>query len=557
MYILFHYTNGTTTTLQLFYFVALFFLLISIDKLLGKPNVNFKFLGYGIITLSTLESFYCLSQFLGIFSSQSKLFAVTGSWVNPNVVAQFLAITIPFFLYLLQFQFKKIILSCLGIVLIALVLLKCRSAFIGTVVSVIVYYGLKYNFKSWLINPKNKKSVRTLFVIFLILIIPVASHLYTTKKASADGRLFIWKLSAMMAIEKPITGYGYGLFEKEYNLFQAAYIGKGKASVDEQTTAGPTLMPYNEILQNAVNGGAMGLLLFLVFFSSLFLSNQPKRTEDLNLKAQTIDIANKNNLAPLAYAGIVGFLVMSMFNFAIQVVPVMAVLILYTAIVCRHLNPICFSYKSSFLQTKWLRISSKSFICLCSCYLLYSVVNITYADSQNKKASILKSNGQFKEALELMTKIEYWQQEESNYWKNLGNIHFLNRDYVAALKSLNRAKEVSSTPDLYLGSGICYYNQKLYAQAINQYTQLVLLHPSKFHYRFRLMTAYFKNKDTANTLIVAKGILDLKPKISSEKVTKYKKIAYKLSLALDKNFKTKEKLKKQFLQTKKQRQLHF
>ena len=71
------------------------------------------------------------------------------------------------------------------------------------------------------------------------------------------------------------------------------------------------------------------------------------------------------------------------------------------------------------------------------------------------------------------------------------------------------------------------------------------------------MTAYFKNKDTVNTLIVAKGILDLKPKILSEKVTKYKKIAYKLSLALDKNFKTKEKLKKHFLQTKNQRQLHF
>jgi O-antigen polymerase len=537
--------------------VALFFLIISIDKLLGKPNVNFTFLSYGIITLSTVESCYCLSQFLGFFSSQSKLFAVTGSWVNPNVVAQFLAITIPFFLYLLQFQFKKIMLSCLGIVLIALVLLKCRSAYIGSVVSVIVYYGLKYDFKSWLINPKNKKSVRTLFVIFLILVIPLASNLYTSKKASADGRIFIWKLSAMMAIEKPITGYGYGLFEKEYNLFQAAYIGQGKATLEEQTTAGPTLMPYNEILQNAVNGGAIGLLLFLVFFSSLLISNQPKRAEDLNIIAPSVGITNKNNLAPLAYAGIVGFLVMSLVNFAIQVVPVMAVLILYAAIVCRHLNPICLTYKSSFLLSKWLNFTRKSFVCLCCCYLLYAVLNIAYADSLNKKASILKSNGQFKEALKLMISIENWQKEEPNYWSNYANIHFLNKDFLAAQKCIGCAKKLSSTPNLYLGSGICYYNQKLYAQAIKQYTRLVLLHPSKFNYRFRLMTAYFKNKDTTNALIVAKGILDLKPKIPSEKVTKYKKIVYKLSLALDKNFKTKEKLKKQFLQTKNQRQLHF
>jgi O-antigen polymerase len=537
--------------------VVLFFFLLSTNKLFGIPNCNFERLGYGIILLATVESLYCLTQFLGIFSSQSKLFAVTGSWVNPNVIAQFLAMTIPFFLFLLQSRFKKIILCCLGIVLIALLLLKCRSAFIGTVVSVIVYYGLKYNFKSWLVNPKNKKSVRTLFVIFLILVIPFTSYLYSSKKASADGRLFIWKLSAMMAIEKPLTGYGYGSFEKEYNLYQAAYIGKGKATLEEQITAGPTLMAYNELMQNTVNGGVIGLLLFILFFSSLFYSKQQKSIDNLNCNINSEKISNQKALYPLAYAGVVGFLTMSMFNFAVQAVPVMAVLILYAAILSSQLHPIYISSSFSFLDSRWLRIITKTLICICCCFLIYAVANIAYADSVNKKASILKSEGQFKDALKLMNSIENWQKEESNYWSNYANIHFLNKDFVAAQKCSGCAKKLSSTPDLYLGSGIFYYNQKLYDQAINQYTQLVLLHPSKFNYRFRLMTAYFKNKDTANTLTVAKGILDLKPKILSEKVTKYKKIAYKLSLALGKNFKTKEKLKKQFLQTKNQRQLHF
>ncbi len=521
------------------------------------PNFNFELLSYGIIILSTLESIYCLTQFLGLFNSQSKLFVVTGSWVNPNVIAQFLAMTIPFFLYSLQFQFKKIIISCFCIVLIALLLLKCRSAYIATVISILVYYGLKYDFKSWVKNQKNKKSARGLLVLMVIIVIPIATQLYTSKKASADGRLFIWKLSALMAIEKPITGYGYGSFEKEYNLFQAAYIGKGKATIEEQTTAGPTLMPYNEILQNAVNGGCIGLLLFILFFSSLFFSKQPQRTEDFNFKIHSDDLSTKKNLYPLAYAGVVGFLAMSMFNFAVQAVPVMAVLILYAAILSNQLHPIYMSSSFSFLDSRWLSIITKTLICICCCFLMYAVANLAYADSVNKKASILKSEGQFKDALKLMTTIENWQKEEPNYWSNYANIHFLNKDYPAAQKCIGYAKKLSSTPDLYLGSGICYEKQNLYTQAINQYTQLVLLHPSKFNYRFRLMTAYLKNKDTTNTLVVAKGILDLKPKIPSEKVTKYKKIAYKLSLTLDKNFKTKEKLKKHFLYTKNQRRLDF
>ncbi|MBP6387321.1 MAG: hypothetical protein KA327_11955, partial [Pseudarcicella sp.] len=72
--------------------------------------------------------------------------------------------------------------------------------------------------------------------------------------------------------------------------------------------------------------------------------------------------------------------------------------------------------------------------------------------------------------------------------------------------------------------------------AINEFRQLVCLQPSKFKYRFLLMTAFLENKDTLNTLLTAQGIVNLKPKIPSEKVTKYKKEAYKIGLALDKNF---------------------
>lgn len=70
-----------------------------------------------------------------------------------------------------------------------------------------------------------------------MIVIPLSSQLYNAKKASADGRKLIWKLSAQMIPEKPLTGYGYGFFEKEYNLHQANYIKIGKASPEELINA--------------------------------------------------------------------------------------------------------------------------------------------------------------------------------------------------------------------------------------------------------------------------------------------------------------------------------
>jgi O-antigen ligase len=239
LYLLGQYLNDTASTLFFFYIVLHFLLLQSTVKLFSIHNFNFKHICYGIVVIATLESLYCSAQYFGNFKSQNEFFAVTGSCVNPNVIAQFLAITIPVFLYLLQFKYKKIILSSLGIVVIALLLLKCRSAHIATIVAILIYYCLEYDFIKWIRNAKNKSSAKSLFIVFLLIVIPTVSHLYNSKKASADGRQFIWKLSTIMATQKPLTGYGYGSFEKEYNLYQADYIAEGNATLDDK----PLLVP--------------------------------------------------------------------------------------------------------------------------------------------------------------------------------------------------------------------------------------------------------------------------------------------------------------------------
>jgi hypothetical protein len=45
---------------------------------------------------------------------------------------------------------------------------------------------------------------------------------------SADARVVVWKISAEMIIQRPLLGYGYGSFERNYSLFQSNYFKSGK-----------------------------------------------------------------------------------------------------------------------------------------------------------------------------------------------------------------------------------------------------------------------------------------------------------------------------------------
>ena len=525
-YIFFQYLNHSVVLLFAIYFFALYFLLIGTTVLFSLSGFKFKIIFYGIIILSTIESLYCILQFLGVCKSHSQLFSVTGSYNNPNVTAIFLALTTPVFLYFFREKHKWLIRISFLTLLTALLLLKCRAAFIGTIISVVIFYGLEYNLISWIKNNKGKPTAKALFILSLLIIIPLSSYLYNAKKASADGRKFIWKVSSVMALEKPLTGYGYGYFEKEYNLYQAGYIKDGKATPEELKNAGPVIMPHNELLHNLVEGGFIGLLLAVLFFGSLFFAVKRRTRTD---GEKTNDPETKNSYFNISYAGVVAFVGMSMVNSTIQIIPIMALLIMHAAIICSTLKPLQFPLSLDFhLNSKAFPILFRTTSFVLSCYLLCIVSGITMADRQNKTASLLEKEEYYEEAMKIMPDLKNNLASDPNYWKNLGIIYMKTNNYEHAINCFSTAKKWSSLPDLYLGTGMCYEKLHQYPKAITEYKQLVLLLPSKFGYRFRLMKAYYKNNDMVNTMITAKEILALEPKIPSPKVERYKKTARSL-----------------------------
>lgn len=540
-YIFFKFLKNEATSLFVFYILALYFLLVSVTSLLSLQRFSLKVFFYSIVVISSLESIYCIFQYLEIFSSHSNLFFVTGSYSNPNVTAIFLALTSPVFLSFFDCKYKRTIQFCFFIMLTALLLLKCRAAFIGMIISTIVFYALDYNFLNWAKNKKNKTTVRALIVLSIIIVIPLGFYLYNAKKESSEGRKFIWKVSADLAMQKPFSGYGYGYFEKEYNLNQAKYIQQGRATNEELKNAGPVIMPHNEPLHHLVQGGLVGLILICCFFGILLFS----RKEQLVIEITKKNVPeNENRYFNVSYAGVVAFIGISMINSTIEIVSIMALLIIYAAVIANVSAPLKSSLFPNLVRNNTLSVLFRITTIVMSLYALCIISLTALADRKNKIAAILQKEKQFKKALQIMPCLEHTLGEDPNYWKNYAQLYFNEKNYPQAIACFTEAKKWSSLPDLYIGSGICYEKLQQYPKAIAEYRQLVLFLPSKYGYRFRLMEAYLKNKDTLNTIITAKEILSLEPKVPSEKVEKYKKITWSLLKKIQSEKSTRQEVKR-------------
>ena len=516
LYVLANYLADKATLVFAIYCTTLFFLLHQLTILFGNRSFKIMHFLVAAATIAGLESLYCFMQYMCLLQSPSIYYKVTGSWNNPNVTAIFLALTVPVFLHLLKNKYKKIVLIGFAMLLLALLLLKCRAAFIGVIFSAVFYYGLEYQFTDWVRNKNNSTSAKALLVLSLIVIMPACSYLYNVKKDSSDGRKFIWKLSSGMVKEKPITGYGYGYFEKEYNLYQADYIRNGNATVEESAHAAPVIFPHNELLLSAVEGGIVGLGLILLFFASLIFAIKQEKS-CVNRQERADEPVSKGSFFNLAYAGTISFIMMSMVNSTIQIIPIMCIAIIYAAIVCSELKPVGF-----LKSTRVLPIAAKSAMVAISMHFLYLLIGMAVADRQNKKAHLEKDSRNYEKALIMMGSLEPSLKESGDYWQNYGLLNFKAEHFQQAAICFEKAKKFSSLPPVYLGAGKIHEKMEQYPQAIKEYEVLTGLYPSKFLYRMLLLDAYLKDKDTANAILTVKRIIGLKPKIASEKVNGYK-----------------------------------
>lgn len=246
-----------------------------------------------LLCVGVAEAITGLQQLYGLQHSNHHLFRLTGSFYNPGPYSGFLAILTPV-AFALALKTKKIadrkrmpllkVLYYFSWFVVALILIvlpagMSRTAWIAALISSgWVYWiqeiGIKKS-KQWISN--HKKVAVACSVAVVILLSVGATGVFLLKKESANGRLLLWKITAMAITEQLFAGTGLGGFPAAYARQQASYFASGNYSETEALVAGTPEYAFSEYLQIGIERGIPGLLVFLSFIGIVLYKGTKKQ----------------------------------------------------------------------------------------------------------------------------------------------------------------------------------------------------------------------------------------------------------------------------------------
>jgi O-antigen polymerase len=481
----------------------------------------------GIVAIATLQAGICLLQAAGIAAPGNDFFKVAGTWLNPNIAAMYIALALPVALYnvLCTAAYRRIYSLLVLLMAIALLLLQSRTAILGAAAMAVMMlqwrYGLLHRFLH-----KLSSGAKQITLAVLMMVMVFAGHFaYTLKKASADSRAFIWHTSIKMLAQKPLTGYGYGSFEKNYNLFQAAHFRANPDVETDRQNAAHTKMGYNEFLQSAIEGGLPGAAFLTVFLLLLLRSAYLFLKKNHALHYQKAYGPGNAAGAGVQYlliaaTGIAGVTMMSLVNFTILTVPVMSVFILYAAVI------ISTAYRPGTIPVSKAIIKITATGLIITGLLLGSYTARTaYSQHTIRHAVNLAVNKQYAEATAALDEVTEKYRDNAEYYHTRGNIAYFNNNKTDALAAYKKAAGFTSTPELYQQMGNCCAELQQYQEAVMQYETALNIQPNRITPRWLLMTVYIRLRDSANTLRLAKEIVSMEEKLPSPQIDMYKKTA--------------------------------
>jgi O-antigen polymerase len=504
-----------------YFFVSLLFL-ISLITLLNIKSFSLRNLYAILVCIGFFEALICVMQKIKIVSSNNSYFEITGTWDNPNVTAMFLSMIIPLSFVCMTYEKRKIFYISFVLQLLIIIVLNCRTAFVGAGLSLVICAIYRYDLRTTVaVHLRSAKAV-FLSIAVICIFITTGLVLYHSKQVSADSRLLIWKNTFHLITKSPVKGIGYGNFAQKYNLYQAELVENENTKSARYNNVGPVAMAYNELLQSWTEGGISGLFTLIAAFLTLIVWPVKK---GLFSKYKLSGEDNDRQYYVAAYASVASFIIMSMLNFSFQAIPCMTLFIIFTAIIVKFCSPK--SDKNVAQPARDLNIQKCfGYVLIVICVVLgFKQVKITYADYLNRQAYILSATGRPELALNILTSLQTELDDYESFWKNYALVLIRLKDYPEALIKLKHAKKHSSDPLLYELSGYSYEKSGNYSNAIDEYQKAIYLEPYKFKSRVAIMRNLLFMKDTVKARKEAEIICNLKPKIMSEKVKAYKLMA--------------------------------
>lgn len=447
---------------------------------------------YFIIGLSALESLIILLQFVKLFPVPNSYFLCTGTWINPNVIAMFLAISIFSNLKIIQRDHSKIgrriAEATLVLVCVAIALLKCRTGYIVLLIQLVPFYF--YSIKNYVATAYKfkQKSVFLLCVFFILLLAVI--NVFKQKNVSTSNRLTIWENSIKLGLQKPLFGYGSASFEKEYNVFSA----NQNLQVNDHIN-----MPYNDFLETFVELGLIGVIIWILFLTlTLFYYF---KLEQYSIKFWLV----------IAVIGLQST------NFGFQAIPAFVLMLFYFALnhTEKQFNKSVIVIQNSILKRVFIGLLFVS-----SIYLFINNNKLSWAFY--KKSFVTKSTD-----LIGIVNLGLTLNNYASYNKLLGEKYYSVGNYNQSKISFSKALVYSSEPDLFLKRAYVFQKLNLKDSALHDYDIAIKMQPHKLTHKLLLLQFYQSFQDSTNSKLIANKILNTPVKIKTKKAFFIKEYAKK------------------------------
>jgi O-antigen ligase len=450
---------------------------------------------YFIIGLSALESLIIVLQFVKLFPVPSSYFLCTGTWINPNVIAMFLAISVFSILKLIQRNHSKITTritkAALVLVCIAIALLKCRTGYIILLIQLVPFYF--YSIKSFLATAyKFKQKSIFLLCFFLILLLAIV-NVFKQKNVSTSNRLNIWENSIKLGLQKPLFGFGSASFEKQYNLF----------SVNQNLQVNDHInMAYNDFLEIFVEMGLFGVLIWF-FFLMLLLFKQFKFKQFSTNFWLVIAVISLQST-----------------NFGFQAIPAFVLILFYFALNHseKQFNQ---SQRVIVIQNSILKRIFIGLLFASSLYLFINNNKLSWAFY--KKSLVTKSSD-----LIGIVSLNKMLNNYASYNKLLGEKYYSVGNYNQSKIAFSKALAYSSEPDLFIKRAYVFQKLNLKDSALHDYNIAIKMQPHKLTHKLLLLQFYQSMQDSTNSKIIANEILNTPIKIKTKKAFFIKEYAKKI-----------------------------
>ena len=433
-----------------------------------------------LLLCGSIEAIWGIAQLAGA-GNRAQVYMISGNFHNPGPYSAYLTISAVCGLTILAAKRKsKIVFAVVALLLAVLPSTWSRAAFISV--------GLP---ALWLFREKYYKYR---FVVWGIILL-FALTIYFLKKGSANGRIVVWAATLLSWRHYPLMGVGTGGFAHSCSEgISEMYNNQILPSFLD--SAGVAENAFNLFLKILIEQGAVGLTLFVVLLVVLL--------KGLFLSSRSL------------FFGMLALLIFSMFSYPLELLPyrIIAVTIAAWSESGRG-RTMCVS------DSVIINVLVSFLMITVGMFIRKEVYDRFVADNEADVLSCQKGEDLIDDYYELLP----LEEDNPKFLYDFAVSLTESGCYDESNTILIKGSMVNADPMYYVMMGNNYSRMNKPDQAERAYKKAYCVLPNRIYPLYQLMQLYSDTDQIDKAVLMAKEIIDAKPKVESHATTEMKEKA--------------------------------